>query len=161
MIDYEKRIIKGKSGKIYKISPDTISAARYTEFSIRSSLLAFNTDFETLYTRIGTAINHLRNGKENSIGNSTNAINELEPVIKGMLSYHENQRPAIIEFCSTFCIEDGEDITKHTTDVIAAKYEDWKHINIYDFFLLASNAIPRFKEHLKSILVNQNQNDLN
>ena len=76
MIDYEKGIITGKSGKIYKISIESISSARYTEYLIRSSLIAFNTDFETLFNRINTAISHLRYGKENAQGNSSNAIIE-------------------------------------------------------------------------------------
>lgn len=155
MIDYNKGVIIGKSGKVYRIATDRIGAARYTEYSIRSSLLAFNTEFETLFNRINSAINHLRNGKENPTGNATNAINELESILKGMVSYHENKRPAIIEFCSTFCVLDDEDITIHTEDQIREKYEDWAHIPIYDFFLLASKATPNFINSLKNILAEQ------
>jgi hypothetical protein len=32
MIDFEKRTIKGKSGKIYKILPEKLSAGRAAEF---------------------------------------------------------------------------------------------------------------------------------
>jgi hypothetical protein len=155
MIDYEKGIIRGKSGKIYKISIESISSARYTEYLIRSSLLAFNTDFETLFNRINTAISHMRYGKENAQGNSSNAIIELESILKGMVNYQENTRPAIIEFCSTFCVLENEDISKHSEDQIKEKYEDWAHIPMIDFFLLASKATPRYREYLKSILENQ------
>lgn len=156
MIDYDKGVIIGKSGKVYRIAIERISAARYTEYTIRSSLLAFNTEFETLFNRINEAINHLRYGKENAQGNSTNAINELESILKGMVNYHENKRPAIIEFCSTFCIGDDEDLTIHSEDQIREKYQDWSHIPMYDFFLLASKATPNFINSLKSILADLN-----
>lgn len=160
MINYEKGIITGKSGKVYKITPETISSARYTEYNIRGALLAYNTDFETIFTRIATAISHLRTGKENPVGNGMNAINELELILKGMVNYQENSRPAIIEFCSCFCIADGEDVSVHTEDQIRDKYEDWKHIPIYDFFLLATKATPKFKDFLIEILERNKQNNL-
>ena len=152
MIDYEKGIITGKSGKIYKIAISDISSARYTDYTIRSSLLAFNTDFETLFTRINTALNHLRFGKENAQGNAYLAITELESILKGMVNYQENQRPAVIEYCSTFCISEGEDVSVHTEQQISEKYDDWKHIPLVDFFLLSMKATPKFKEYLKEIL---------
>lgn len=156
MIDIQKMIITGKSGRVYKIMPESISAARYSEYSLRSSLLAFKTDFETLFTSINKAIEHLRHGKENSIGNAMNAAALLENIQKGMMNFQENNRPAIIEFVSLFVIGDGEDVSKHSEDQIRVKYEDWAHIPIVDFFLLASHAIPKFKECLIEILGKEN-----
>jgi len=156
MIDIQKLTITGKSGKVYRIMPESISAARYAEYSLRSSLLAFKTDFETLFTSINKAIEHLRYGKENSIGNAMNAAALLENIQKGMLSFQENNRPAIIEFVSLFVISEGEDLSKHTEDQIREKYEDWSHIPIVDFFLLASQAIPKFRDYLIEILGREN-----
>ena len=156
MIDLQKMIITGKSGKIYKIMPESISAARYSEYSLRSSLLAFKTDFETLFTSINKAIEHLRYGKENAIGNAMNAASLLENIQKGMINFQENNRPAIIEFVSLFTIAENEDVSKHSEDQIREKYEDWSHIAIVDFFLLVSQAIPKFKECLIEILVKEN-----
>jgi hypothetical protein len=161
MIDYEKGIITGKSGKVYKISIENISAARYTEYTLRSSLLAFNTDFESIFTRINKSIDILRNGKQNAQGNASDVIVELEAILKGMFNYQDNTRPAIIEFVSTFVTLEGEDVSKHSEDQIREKYEDWAHIPMTDFFLLASKATPRFKEYLKSILEsNKAQNQI-
>lgn len=145
MIDFEKGIITGKSGKIYKIAIQDISASRYTDYSIRSSLLAFNTDFETLFTRINNALTNLRHGKENAQGNASNAIVELESILKAMVNYQENTRPAIIEFCSTFCIAENEDISIHTESQIAEKYEDWKHIPIEGFFFVSEQSNKRIQ----------------
>lgn len=154
MIDFANRTIKGKSGKIYKILPEKLSAGRAAEFEIRSALLGLNLNFETLFTKIQNAKRKL--SVSTSFGGIIDAHAELEEIERGLLRFQENKRPAIIEFCSLFCLEDGEDTSTHDEDIIRAKYEEWGAIDIADFFLLCANVIPYFKESL-ILMLNQDK----
>lgn len=156
MIDFEKRIIKGKSGKIYKILPEKLSSGRAAEFEIRSALLGFNTDFETIFKKIRKAKNVLSGST--SFGGIIEAHNELEQIEQGLLKFQENKRPAVIEFVSLFCLLDNEDTSTHDEDIIRNKYDDWSNIPIQDFFLLCANVIPSFRENLIAILEVQKAN---
>jgi hypothetical protein len=150
MIDFEKRIIKGKSGTIYKILPEKLSVGRAAEFEIRSTLLGFNLDFETIFKKISKAVKILEDST--SFGGLIDAHNELKEIQSGLIKFQENKRPQVIEFCSLFCLKEGEDTSNHNEDVIREKYEDWAHIDHNDFFLLCANVIPSFKENLINII---------
>lgn len=149
-IDIENRKIIGESGKVYKISPETLSIGRAAEFQIRGILLGFKTDFETLLIMVDSSIKRLEGGK--TFGDIADTINELKSFRKGLIDYQLNTRPAIVEFCSLFCIGEGEEVGTHTEDVIREKYADWKTIPEQDFFFLCANVIPSFREsYLKAI----------
>lgn len=152
-IDWENRKIYGHSGKEYKILPELLTAGRAAEFQIRGMVLGFNTDFETLLKLVHNAAKRLREG--NNYGAIADTITELEQFKKGMLNYQENSRPAIVEFCSLFCIGEGENTGIHNEDIIREKYNDWREIPIQDFFLLSGQAIPYFRERLAEAVSGQ------
>jgi hypothetical protein len=151
MIDWDKRTIKGRSGKIYKIAPEAISTGRWAEYEIQSLELSFGNDFSTHYKKITELIKVLTDG--NNILQAINrAVTLAKELLSGISNYAETPVPRIIKFCSLFCTYEGEDITSHTADVVREKHEDWKHIPIQDFFLLASEAIPSFRGIYASII---------
>lgn len=155
MIDYEKRIITGKSGKIYRIVPEIISAGRAPEFEIRSILLGYKTDFETLLKTINEIENILIKGPDNAQGNAHKALNKIDDFKKGLINFKLNNRSAIVEFASLYCIGEDEDVSNHSEDVIRYKFADWAHIPEVDFFLLSANAIKGFRESYLNALESQ------
>ena len=153
-IDWDKRQIIGKSGTIYKISPETLSSGRAPEFEIRSILLAYRTDFETLLTMINKATKLMDSAT--AFGPMYEASAMLKDFQKGLINYQLNKRPAVIEFASLFCIKEGEDVGNHSEDIVREKYEDWRDIPEADFFLLCANVIPSFKENYLNIIMESN-----
>jgi hypothetical protein len=151
MIDFNKMTITGKSGKVYKIAPERISTGRWAEYEIQSLELSFGADFKTFYTKI-VRINKTLTDGNNILQAINQAVTLLKELIISIGNYADSPTPRIIKFCSLFCISDDEDITTHTADVVQAKYEDWSHIPIADFFLLASEAIPSFRSIYRGIL---------
>jgi hypothetical protein len=149
-IDWEKRTIIGKSGRVYRISPETLSAGRSAEFEIRSILLPYRINFKTMYENVNEMINTLRSIEIGNlkIGTILDLLNKLESQQKGLLDFHIYKRSPAVEFCGLFCIYDGEDVGTYTEDVIREKYEDWVEIPESDFFLLLGKAIPYFRECL-------------
>jgi hypothetical protein len=152
-IDFENRQIIGKSGKVYKISPETLSSARTPEFEIRSSLLAYRTNLEELFKLLAKVKKGLKEGR--TFGDVADAIHDIERYENGLLTFHETGRTPLIEFCALFCIAEGEDISKFNEDIIREKWEDWNEITDYDFFLLSLNVIPSFKKKYLEALENQ------
>ncbi len=155
IIDFDKRVIKGKSGKIYKIAPEDISVGRWAEFEIRGLTIAYNTDFETLLNMIKEVKDVLMNGKNNAQGNTHVAISKIEEFENGMINYQLNKRPKLIEFISLFVVSEDEDKSIHTEEQIREKYNDWADIPISDFFFLCANVIPSFREILLNTLQNE------
>lgn len=145
MIDFEKRIITGRSGKKYKIVPEQISTGRWAEYEIQALELSFGNSFKDFYTKITTILKVLTDGNNilQAINTATSLTKEL---LKSISHYADSPEPKVIKFCSLFCIYEGEDITTHTAEQVREKYEDWKHIPIKDFFLLSSEVIPSFRE---------------
>jgi hypothetical protein len=144
-IDFENRVIYGRSGKIYKILPEMLTIGRAAEFEIRSILIGYKTDFETLLKLISNVETRLRNG--NTWGTISDVINDLKDFKQGLINYQLNSRPAIVEFMSLFCIGDGEDTGIHSEEIIREKFEDWREISEQDFFLLCANVIPSFRSN--------------
>jgi hypothetical protein len=156
-IDLEKRQIIGSSGKVYKISPETLSSARTPEFEIRSALLAYRTNLEELFKLLAKVKKGLKEGR--TFGDVADAILDIERYENGLMTFHETQRTPLIEFCALFCIYEGEEVGQFNENIIAEKWEDWKEIPDYDFFLLSLNVIPFFKErYLEALGVNQKSN---
>jgi hypothetical protein len=144
MINWEQRTIKGKSGKIYKIEPEKITVGRWAEYEIQSLMLAFGSDFKTFYT---TLIDILKKIKEiKTLGDVINIAKVIENLIAGIANFAETPEPKIIKFCAIFCNEEGEDTSNYDEIMVRQKFEDWKNIPIADFFLLASEQIPSFRD---------------
>ena len=148
-VDWDNRRIVGKSGKVYNIAPEKISSKLWAEYRIRGSLLGLNTGLDSIVSRINNAVSHLRTGKENAQGNASNAIIELESILKGFKNYKDNNQNAVLEFLSIFCKTDYEDVTINDFDTIRKKAEDWGEIPQTDLFFLSQKSIPSYKENLK------------
>ena len=149
MIDFEKRIIKGKSGKIYNIVPEKLSVGRSAEFEIRSTLLGFNMDFQTIWKKLDEAKNTLKNAT--NFGAMIDGVYKIEEIQGNLKRWSDNQRPQIVEFCSLFCLMENEDVSVHDEEVIRQKYEDWAHIPHADFFFLCANVIPGYRDTFLNI----------
>lgn len=155
MIDWEKRTITGKSGKIYKIEPEKIKAGRWPEFEIQSLMLAFGSDFKTFYTSLIDVRKKLTEIKV--IGDVIGVDKKIENLLAGVATYTERPEPKIIKFCSLFCNAENEDTSQYNENIAKEKFEDWKDIPIESFFLLASEVIPLFKEIYQTIKAKENE----
>lgn len=148
MIDWDQRKITGKSGKVYTIAPERVSVARWHEFLLQGSTLAFNSDFETLYKSYGDIEASLTSGNDILAG-INKSVNIARQAREGLKEFVNNTPPKLIKFASIFCISEGEDISIYDEPLIKRKYEDWKHIPMSDFFLLSSQVMPYLKEALQ------------
>ena len=144
MVNWEKRTITGKSGKVYYIEPDKISVGRFAEYEVLSLMLAFNSDFKTYYTKLTTIGQKIRNVEK--FGQLIDIDKDVNDLIAGIGNYTENSAPKIIRYCALFCNLKDEDRSTFTDEQVREKYEDWKDIDIADFFLLVSKVIPFFQE---------------
>jgi len=149
-IDIENMVIIGRSGKKYTISPESLSIGRAAEFQIRGATLAFKTDFETLLLMVDNSLKRLEKGQ--TFGDIAETIFELRQFKNGMIDFQLNQRPAIVEFCSLFCIGEGEDVGKHNEEFVREKWDDWRDIPEQDFFFLSANVIPSFRSNYLKML---------
>lgn len=149
-IDFDNRVIYGKSGKVYKIMPEMLSAGRTPEFEIRSILLAYKTDFETLAKVLSRAKHGLREGR--TFGDVHDALTGIENFEKGLINFQTNGRSELVEFCALFCIGEGEDVGEFNEQIIIEKWNDWKEIPEADFFFLCAKAIKSFRQRFLEIL---------
>lgn len=148
MIDWENRQITGKSGKVYRIEPEKITAGRYPEFEIQSLLLHFGNDFRTFYTLVTNSRVALTSGND-LLNAHTQAVHNLDEIIAGIGNYVEAKTPKLIKFLTLFCNAEGENLERWDEQIGLSKYEDWSHIPMSDFFLLLSEVLPSLKESLK------------
>ena len=138
-IDWENRIIIGKSGTKYKILPEKISVGRWPKYELWSTLIATRMDMDTFVKTLNGIITKVH--KAQTFGDMIAPYSELTDMRNGIVRYAETGRPQLIEFASLFCLrvdKEGnivEDIGEITEDVIREKYNDWKEIDMNDFFL--------------------------
>lgn len=162
-INWDKRQIVGRSGKVYIISPETLSAKRAAEYEIRAMSLPFRATFETVFKYVHRVVNDFRNLELATLkaGVIFDTIAEGEMLLKGMREYQISHRSPIVEFCALFCNTKEEDVGEWNEDIIRAKYEDWADIPEDDFFLLSTKAIPFFRSSLQVIIKGEIQTKLN
>jgi thiol-disulfide isomerase/thioredoxin len=152
-IDWEKRIIIGKSGAVYKILPEKISVGRWPKYELWSTLISTRMDMDTFLKTLNSVINRVN--KAQSFGEMIQPYTELTDLRNGIVKYNETGRPQLVEFAALFCLKcdkEGniiEDVGEITEDVIREKYNDWKEIDMSDFFLLVSRHIPSFQENYR------------
>ena len=152
-IDWEKRIIIGKSGTVYKILPEKISVGRWPKYELWSTLISTRMDMDTFIKTLNSVINRVN--KAQSFGDMIQPYTELTDLRNGIVKYNETGRPQLVEFAALFCLKcdkEGnviEDVGEITEDVIREKYNDWKEIDMNDFFLLVSRHIPSFQENYR------------
>lgn len=150
-IDWEKRLIIGKSGTKYKILPEKISVGRWPKYELWQNNITFRMDMPTFMASIDSVLNKLLKIKQ--LGDAIDASIELKDLRNRISGFLESGRSPLIEFASIFCLkcdENGnviEDVGDLTEDLIRDKFNDWKEIDQNDFFLLVSRCIPSFQEN--------------
>lgn len=151
MIDLKAKTITGKSGKVYRIDPENISAGRFHHYMIQSATVGLGITFQEIFDSYVAMLKAVTTGNDILKALAT-VKNECESKLKIVDKYTAQTAPKIIEFCALFCIEDGEDVGQYDEALVARKFEDWKHIPLNSFFLLSSMAIPAFQENYRSML---------
>lgn len=160
-IDFDNRIIVGKSGMIYNISPEKVASKLWAEYQLRGALLGFNLSLESLVTRLNKSIDYLRNGKQNAQGNTANSLVEQESILDGIRRYKENDENGVLEFLSIFCKSENEPVDLNDESIIRRKANDWSEIPQMDLFFLSQLSIKSYKENLqKQLEVLKQINDL-
>lgn len=158
-IDWENRLIIGKSGTKYKILPEKISVGRWPKYELWSTLIATRMDMDTFVKTLNGIITKV--SKAQTFGDMIQPYSDLTDLRNGIVKYHETGRPQLVEFAALFCLKidkEGniiEDIGEITEDVIRDKYNDWKEIDMNDFFLLVSRHIPSFQENYRTEIERQ------
>lgn len=150
-IDFENRIIVGKSGKVYNIAPERIASKLWAEYQIRGALLGSDMSFENYAKGIVDIEHHLRHGKQNAQGNTANALTVINQMKEAAGRYQENKYNAHVEFCSIFCKSENEPIDLNDEAVNKRKYEDWSEIEQRFFLALVELSIPMYKEGLRKL----------
>jgi len=153
-IDWENRVIIGKSGTKYKILPEKISVGRWPKYELWSALIATRLDMDTFVRTLNEILRKVE--KAQTFGDMIAPYSELRDLRSGIVRYAETGRPQLVEFAALFCLKTNkegeviEDIGDITEDIIREKYNDWKEIDMNDFFLLVSRHIPKFQENYKA-----------
>jgi hypothetical protein len=149
-IDFDQGYFYDKHGKKVLIQINRLSVARYSKYIQFTPQVSFGVNFEELFDSFKKIFEATTNGSDIMKGlhtASTEAMNQME-AIKGLLD--DVRRPAVLWFCALFCNYEDENIAEWDQDKMQQKIDAWDNINIYDFFVLAINAIKGLKdEYLK------------
>jgi len=154
-IDWENRVIIGKSGTIYKVLPEKISVGRWPKYELWGTLLATRMDLETFLKTIDSVTLRIKKSRTLEFGDIIQSYNELDAFRAGIKKYAETGRSQLSEFAALFCFKtdkDGninEDVGVLTEDMIREKHNDWIEIPHPDFFLFVFKHIPSFQENLR------------
>ena len=150
-IDFDKRIIVGKSGRIYNIQPEKIASKLWAEYQIRGALLGSDMSFENYVKGIIEIEKHLRTGKENAQGNTSNALVIIDQMKQAAGRFQESKYNAHVEFCSIFCKSDNEPVDSNDEATNRRKYEDWSEIEQSFFLILVELSIIMYKKGLAEL----------
>lgn len=158
-IDWENRVIIGKSGTKYKILPEKVGLGRWPMMEFWGSLVTSRMDADT-FIKTGVEIKS-RIRKIKDLGEVIDIAILFDNFFGNILRYKETSRSQLCEYVALFAfktdkdgevIEDTGDITE---DIIREKYNDWKPIPWEDFFLLATRHIPKWQENYREELERQ------
>ena len=154
MIDWNKRTITGRSGKVYHIRPESIPVARWNEFLLQGANIGFNCDFKSLYDSYTTILKAATSG--NDVMGAINTITSTcRTAMNELRAFSTGEPPKHIKYAALFCISDDEDITVYDEALIRSKADDWAKIPMQDFFLLSSEVTPLLKDVLRSVYKNE------
>lgn len=146
----EKGTFKGRSGRVYRVSPDNITLLRAPHFDAMSLELAFSLDLSTLASNLDK-IASLSGGKmeTNEVIPNNYRIHELTRNIqKGFNEFTTNKHSKIAAFCALFCCYENEQ-NDYTPELVKDKLDDWSNIPIAFFFSLSSSFLPDFTRLMK------------
>lgn len=146
MIDWDKRTITGMSGTVYKIAPEDIPAGRWSQYELQSASLGMVMSIKKMAGYFTKIYNLATTGNEvvKQIHQIAQESKEALELIKG---YEGQPIPKVVEFLSIMCVKDGEELHTYKESMVREKFNDWSHIPMKDFFLLAAQLMPSFKEN--------------
>ena len=138
------------NGTTYYIQ-SRLSLARYVEYLKLSNEISFNTDFEGMYSTLNKIFEAASHG--NDLIEANHKARELAyNQINAIVDFTNREHPTVLRFCALFINAEEEDINKYDDRVIDHKVEDWTEegLAIDDFFYLAANFIPSFRDTFRN-----------
>lgn len=118
-----------------ELLPVVVYGRKFTDFamlihSLRIKMMSGGDDFKKTFFDVAT---ELTNWDQYLLDNAG--------------TYYDNVIDDILRFCALFIVTKDEDLTTLNDVHTELKIENWKKdMNIPDFFLLAKQQVPRFKE---------------
>ena len=155
-IDWEKRIIIGKSGTVYKIMVNKVSLGRWPKMEFWGTLVTARMDSDT-FIKTGLEIKS-KIRKVETLGQLVDIYILFENFFGNILRYNETGRSQLSEYVSLFAFKtdkNGEilgDVGDIDEDTIRENHNDWKEIPYEDFFFLAIRHIPNWQENYRKEL---------
>lgn len=135
-IDFQKRRFKGVE-KEYLIG-GSISVGRYQFFEKFQLEMAYGGDVMALY-KVLHDVEDLLN-KVRLVDAAVKLHNQNEQL--GRIG--SGREHPVLRICTLFCYTEGEDLSTWSEEQAIAKIEDWRNIDMADFFTLAANLVPGF-----------------
>lgn len=135
-IDFQKRRFKGVE-KEYLIG-GSISVGRYQFFEKFQLEMAYGGDVVAMHKTLNDVFELLNKGKQADA--AVRIHNQNEQI--GRIGWRREH--PVLRICTLFCYSPGEDLSVWSEEQAIAKIEDWKNIDIADFFTLAANSVPGF-----------------
>ena len=96
-IDWENRVIIGKSGTKYKILPEKISVGRWPKYELWSALIATRLDMDTFVRTLNEILRKVE--KAQTFGDMIAPYSELRDLRSGIVRYAGNRQTAISWIC--------------------------------------------------------------
>jgi hypothetical protein len=144
-IDFEKGILIGKSGKEYNITQD-ITIGRWNTYE--------EAELELYYGRTGHDL-FIAHKKIHDLLNAskvTDAGIENANTMYGVAKLTDKKKNAGIRLALLFINQKDEDLSTFDDAVFDAKFNDLSEYSVADFFLFATQLVPKFKNDLQEIL---------
>ena len=145
------------NGNTYYIQ-SRLSVARYKTYNIGQLEVSHGLTFEQLYhqdVKMHELVTH---------GNDTlQAIHQVAETlfhrINLIVDFTNGSHPPILRFCALFINAEGEDIGVWDERIVDQKINDWTEegLCVDDFFYLAANFIPSFRDAYRSRVLKQEE----
>lgn len=136
------------NGTTYKIldASQTMSLARYTEFSRMSAVVGFGVNFEGMLTHLQEIQKLVFDIDAKNSLTKKGAILKVESLLELIIKTSQERFDQAFYFCTLFIVKEGEDLTAWDFDEATEKVEDWNAAgySAEDFFFVCANTIPSF-----------------
>jgi len=142
------------NGHTYYIQSN-LSLERYVEYLKLSNELAFNTDFEGVFKTLKQVHAAVTSGNDvlSAIQKTTElTYNQMNAIV----DFANRDHPTVLRFCALFINREDEEIHTYDERLIDP---DWTEegLAIDDFFYLAANFIPSFRDTFRSLSLKEEQ----
>lgn len=138
------------NGRTYYVQ-QALSVIRYVEYQKLSNEVAFGTSFEGVHKSLTQAFQAINSGSD-ILGGIHKCREVLYNQINAIVDFHKRQHPPVLRLCALFINAEDEDTSQYDERMVQQKIEDWlkEGILIDDFFFLAANFIPTFKDSFRA-----------